>query len=84
MNILVNEKNNILQTSSALSPGINLKLEALFSYIYCKTIKTIRKLTSKDTYMNAKEALENGLVDKITDSEELNNLLTGGYTLWLF
>ncbi len=41
MNILVNEKNNILQTSSALSPGINLKLEALFSYIYCKTIKTI-------------------------------------------
>lgn len=41
MNILVNEKNNILQTSSALSPGINLKLEALFSYIYCKVIKII-------------------------------------------
>jgi ATP-dependent protease ClpP protease subunit len=28
--------------------------------------------------MNAKEALQYGLVDKIANAEELNSLLTGG------
>jgi hypothetical protein len=28
--------------------------------------------------------LENGLVDKIANAEELNKLLTGGIAIWLF
>lgn len=41
MNILVNEKNNILQTFGGVSARLNLTTNSLFSYIYCKVIKTI-------------------------------------------
>lgn len=53
-------------------------LDQLLSKLTGKSIKAIRTLTSKDTYLNAKEACENGLVDKIADSETLNALITGG------
>jgi ATP-dependent Clp protease protease subunit len=54
------------------------ELDQFLSKLTGKPIKTIRKLTGKDTYMNAKEALQYGLVDKIANAEELNSLLTGG------
>lgn len=54
------------------------ELDQFLSKLTGKPIKTIRKLTAKDTYMNAKEALQYGLVDKIANAEELNSLLTGG------
>ena len=41
MNILVNEKNNILQTFGGVSARLNLTTNSLFYYIYCKVIKTI-------------------------------------------
>lgn len=56
------------------------ELDKFLSELTGKPIKTIRRLTSKDTYMNAEEALEYGLVDKIADADELNKLLTGGVT----
>jgi ATP-dependent Clp protease protease subunit len=56
------------------------ELDKFLSELTGKPIKTIRRLTSKDTYMNAEEALEYGLVDKIADADELNKLLTGGIT----
>jgi len=39
--------------------------------------KDILKLTSKDTYLNADEALKYGLVDKIAEGEELIRLIGG-------
>ncbi len=57
------------------------ELDKLLSQFTGKSIKTIKKLTSKDTYMNAKEAVENGLVDKIADGNDLNDLLTGGIAI---
>ncbi|MBQ5816496.1 MAG: ATP-dependent Clp protease proteolytic subunit [Oscillospiraceae bacterium] len=39
--------------------------------------KEILKLTAKDTYLNAEEALKYGLVDKIAEGEELNRLIGG-------
>lgn len=59
-------------------------LDKFLSKLTGKPLKAIRKLTGKDTYMNAEEALENGLVDKIANAEELNKLLTGGIAIWLF
>jgi ATP-dependent Clp protease protease subunit len=56
------------------------ELDKFLAELTGKPIKTIRRLTSKDTYMNAEEALEYGLVDKIADADELNKLLTGGIT----
>lgn len=56
------------------------ELDKFLAELTDKPIKTIRRLTSKDTYMNAEEALEYGLVDKIADADELNKLLTGGIT----
>ncbi len=53
-------------------------LDQLLTKLTGKSIKAIRSLTSKDTYLNAREACENGLVDKIADSETLNALITGG------
>ena len=58
------------------------ELDQFLSKLTGKPIKTIRKLTGKDTYMNAKEALQYGLVDKIANAEELNSLLTGGIAVW--
>jgi ATP-dependent Clp protease protease subunit len=56
-------------------------LDKFLSKLTGKPLKAIRKLTGKDTYMNAEEALENGLVDKIANAEELNKLLTGGIAI---
>ena len=54
------------------------ELDRLLTRLTGKSIKTIRKLTSKDTYMTAEEALEYGLIDAIAEGNLLNNLLTGG------
>lgn len=43
--------------------------------------RVIDKLTRKDTYLDAQEALENHLVDVIANAEILNKLLTGGGNL---
>ena len=56
-------------------------LDEFLSKLTGKPLKAIRKLTGKDTYMNAEEALKNGLVDKIANAEELNKLLTGGIAI---
>lgn len=39
--------------------------------------KTIEELTSKDTYLTAKQALRHGLVDTVAKGEVLNRLLVG-------
>lgn len=54
------------------------ELDHLLTKLTGKSIKTIRRLTSKDTYMSAEEALENGLIDTIAEGNILNSLLTGG------
>lgn len=53
------------------------ELDDFLSELTGKPLETIKILTSKDTYMSASEALENGLVDKIASTEELKKLLTG-------
>lgn len=53
-------------------------LDQLLTNLTGKSLKTIKSLTSKDTYLNAEQACENGLVDKIADSKTLNALITGG------
>ena len=57
------------------------EIDQFLSKLTGKSIKSIRKLTGKDTYMSAEEALKNGLVDKIATAEELNSLLTGGIAI---
>lgn len=53
-------------------------LDELLSNLTGKPTKTIRALTSKDTYLNAKEACEKGLIDIIADENTLSGLITGG------
>lgn len=53
------------------------ELDQFLSKLTGKSIKAVRKLTSQDTYLNSKEALQNGLIDKVADAENLNNLLKG-------
>lgn len=54
----INIQNNRLQE-------IKKKLNKILSKNTNKTIKQIEKDTNRDNYMNAKEALEYGLIDKI-------------------
>ena len=54
------------------------QMNRLLSRLTGKNIKQIEKLTAKDTYLNAEEALNTGLVDHITNNKTLYELMTGG------
>lgn len=53
------------------------KLDNLLVYLTGRPKKEIQKLTAKDTYMDAKEALGHGLVDKVAEGADLNELIGG-------
>ncbi|MBQ6935140.1 MAG: ATP-dependent Clp protease proteolytic subunit [Clostridia bacterium] len=74
---------NCIEIESVENSLIKTKneIDQFLSKLTGKSIKSIRKLTGKDTYMSAEEALKNGLVDKIATAEELNSLLTGGIAI---
>ena len=52
-------------------------LNNMLSKLTGKDVATVIKITSKDSYLNSKEALEFGLVDKIADEQTLYELLGG-------
>lgn len=53
------------------------KLDNLLVYLTGRPKKEIQKLTAKDTYMDAKEALSHGLVDKVAEGAALSDLIGG-------
>lgn len=52
-------------------------LNNMLSKLTGKDVATVSEITSKDSYLNSKEALEFGLVDKIADEQTLYELLGG-------
>lgn len=54
------------------------KLNSLLSKLTGKSVAQVAKLTNKDSYLKAEEALNRGLVDQIVEGNQLFELMTGG------